>query len=427
MPSSHGKFAGLVDWLPLLAALVFVAMFAIATPLTDEWLLLRNAAIADSMGWADPGATIQAMTWKIYQHPLILPNLLYLAIGPLVAYDSRAFVAITLACFALILLAFRARVASGGLVALPVALVLFSPGHFMEFLWGFQFAMALSIALPVAGLALADRVPGDAPWPRAALHFLGALLLVTLGVLSSAGGAFAFPALAALCLCKQQGWERRIAGAIVAGAAFAYAVQLLSGVEAGARVASAADAIKGAAMLGAVLLGSPVAVSPQSMPGLALVGIAVLACMLAACVLALRAGSIGKIAFPIGLFVFGITSVAAIAVSRDYVGNWHLAAALPALVGMYGAAIVVCRDSPQPALRTLRIVATGLMLLSLVGYAQGFGKRGPDYQRYALSIRAYMDAYLEDPGAARPFPVTGGWDYDPRMALFYLRNGKPTH
>ena len=50
----------------------------------------------------------------------------------------------------------------------PLVVLLFSPSHRLEFLWGWQFTIAFSIVFTIAGLCVADAIPPDAQGEAAA-------------------------------------------------------------------------------------------------------------------------------------------------------------------------------------------------------------------------------------------------------------------
>jgi general stress protein CsbA len=409
--------------IPILAAGIFVWRYAISYPLTDEWLLLRNAMIAHDMGWSDPVSTFSAMTWGIYNHPLVLPNILYLMIAPVFHYDARALIFITLVCFASMLIVFRSEIASNAWTALPAALVLFAPSHYMEYMWGFQFAMAMSVALPVLGLAVFNRSSPEESATIFSTRLVCALSLIMAGVLCQAVGALGFPALLVLALFMRLSSSRRHVVIGISLLAFAVTIESLPSTDALQMVPQLDDIMVVLTALGAVLVGSPVGLTTFPFDWTAALGLSICAVVVLCTLLAWRRHLMSEVAFPLALFVFGLLAITTVALSRPYLGNWHLQVALPAILGAYGTAIILARHLVSPGAFILQAIMTGLVAMLAIGYWQGYSRFGPEYNAYANSVADYMRAYLADPDATKPYPPTGGWDFDSAMARFLRDNG----
>jgi len=184
---------------PPAAAVVYVAMFATATPLTDEWIMLGAAVDLHKYGWSLD--TVRSIQIQHHEHLLIVPYLIYLPLEALFRYDTRALVGVTLICFAVQFAVFRFQLIKDDLAAFPIALLLFSPSHYMEFHWGFQFALALSVTFPVVALAVLDHIGDDITRVNIRRYVIGTVLLV-FGALSSAAGYFGFFSAALLIALK---------------------------------------------------------------------------------------------------------------------------------------------------------------------------------------------------------------------------------
>jgi hypothetical protein len=117
-----------------------------------------------------------------------------------------------------------------------------------------------------------------------------------------------------------------------------------------------------------------------------------------------RRGLTGELALPLALFTFGFLSIAAIAVFRPCIGNWHLQAALPAIVGAYGVAIALARHLVSPTTLTLKAVMTALLSVVAIGYWYGHTKYGPEYNAYANKVSNYMHNYLDHPDCTQAVP-----------------------
>jgi hypothetical protein len=357
---------------------------------------------------------------------VVLPNLIYLVVGPIFHYDSRALIFMTLICFTTMLIVFRTEIATNAWITLPVAFVLLAPSHYMEFMWGFQFTMAMSITLTVLGLAVFNRTAVEESTAMFSVRLSCALCLIIAGLLSSGEAAFGFPALLVLGLLKRLPVPRRrivigvsLLGFFVAMASMGAAVDLRN-------IPIIRDIMVVPTALGAVLVGSPVGLTTFPFNWTAAIGLAICIVVVITTIVAWRRGLLSELALPLALFTFGLLIVAAIAVSRPYLGNWHLQAALPAIIGAYGAVIVLARHFASPVTLTLQAVTTALVALAVIGYWQGYSKYGREYNAYANKVSNYMHGYLADPNAPKPYPHTGGWDFDAAMASF-LANYGPQH
>jgi hypothetical protein len=382
---------------PVIGAIAFTAVYALSNPLTDEWLLLRNAMIAHDNGWSDPSATLGAMTWKIYDHPLVIPNLIYLGIEPLFDFDTRALVAITLAAYAAVLVVFRSRIAKTWWAAFPAAVILFSPSHYMEYIWGFQFALAMSWTLPVIGLALFAGGRPASSTRAFGMRLAGTLGLITLGILSSASGAFGFLALAVLAGLKSESIFRKGAVASIGIAAFIVAYVIMRPNGNIAPFPDLRDIYAFFTAIGSCLVGSPVGVTAFSFDTVSVLGI--LVCLIAAASLgaALWVRALDDISLSFAIFVYGAFCVAAVVLSRNYVGNWRLTLALPVVLGAFGCALSLSQRPVKSAnersfpASAVSGAALAILAFSSIGYADGWKKRGREYHDYAKTVGDYMD------------------------------------
>lgn len=408
---------------PIVLVGIFTWHFAVPDPLTDEWLFFRNGMIAHDMGWSDPIHTLSAMTWRIYEHPVIIPNLIYLAVAPIFHYDARAFISITIICFAGILAVFRMKIAPNTWAALPAAFVLFAPTHYMEFLWGVQFAMAMSITATVAGLALFHSVKPEESTSAFAKKLLASLGLIIAGLLSSGEAVLGFPALAVLALLMPLPANRRRVVLGISVIALGVALALI-----GAPVNLSTINIPSSLMvvltgLGCVLIGSNVGVFSFGFSWAAVIGLGV-CLVVGVCVLvAWRQRRMREIAFPLALFAYGVLLLAAISVARPYLGNWHLQAALPAILGAYGLTLTLAKGSGSRMVLLAKIAGIALISVAAFGFWKGFTWFGPGHNYYAVLVSDYMHNYLVHPDAPKPFPHTAEWDFDPAMAQFLKNNG----
>jgi hypothetical protein len=168
------------------------------------------------------------------------------------------------------LIVFRTAIASNAWAALPVAFVLFAPSHYMEFMWGFQFVMAMSIVLPVLGLAVFNRTTPQESTGVFSARLSCALGLIIGGFLSSAIGAFGVPALLVLALFKRLSIVRRCIVVSITSLGFGVPMMVLlltepSGHFRNAQILHGIMAVLPA--LGVVLVGSPVGLTTFSLTG----------------------------------------------------------------------------------------------------------------------------------------------------------------
>ncbi len=114
---------------------------------------------------------LRSIQFQLDQHLMIAPYLIYFPVEELFHFDTRALIAVTLICFAVQLAVFRAQLVKDDLAAVPIALLLFSPSHYMEFHWGFQFVLTMSVTFPIVALAVLNHV-GDGPKALSIRHYV---------------------------------------------------------------------------------------------------------------------------------------------------------------------------------------------------------------------------------------------------------------
>src|SRR4029453_3940359 len=201
--------------LPILTALLFVGLYNTGMPLTDEWTFTKSVMALeniDMQGTDWLGEVLKIAPWSFSDHWVAVPFLIYWLLAGLTHFNSTIFVVITLATFTAQLAIYRRYIVPSTAAVLPIALVLFSPAHYMELLWGFQFTLALSIILSMTGLLILDRVhPDDSAFVRFA-KLTSALTLFMLGTLSSSGGFFGLPVAAVVLWLKQGTFRSRLVG-----------------------------------------------------------------------------------------------------------------------------------------------------------------------------------------------------------------------
>ncbi|MBW0017776.1 MAG: hypothetical protein JO236_09570 [Mycobacterium sp.] len=423
-PPLHVRVAGeAVLVIPVLVAVAFVWRVAVSYPLTDEWLLFRNAMIAHDMGWHHPISTLAAMTWKVYEHPIILTNIFYLLVAPLFHYDSRALICVSLVCFATVLAVFRTQIAPNAWTALPAACVLFAPSHYMDFGWGMDFIGTSSITLTILGLTVFSRTVPEEPSTTYVRRLSCAICLIVVGLLCSGQSALGFPALLVVGLVKRLSTRRRRALIVITLLGSWAALAAIGALVDSHKVSIVRSIIVVLTAFGGTIVGTPPGMTSFPFGWTATLGLAICISVIVCVWVAWRRGILSALALPLGLFTFGSLLTAAVAAGRPYLGNWHLMAALPATLGAYGAVLVLARHARSPSTLALQAVMTALLGLVVIGYWVGFTVYGPLGAANNKRIAAYMDGYLDNPNASKPYVGTGGWDFDSAMARFLKSNG----
>lgn len=415
---------------PVLAALVFVQMFAGPLPLTDEWTYTHALReLHDIDGESD---TAWAQFTETYptrhsEHLVGVPFVFYAPIVELFDYDSRWIIRLTIGCFALIGILVWRRLITHPLHVFPVVLLLFCPSHFMEFLWGWQVTLTLSILFPLAGLTVMDRMNPDAKLAQVVPVFSLAILLVVLGTFSSAGGFFGFPAAMLLVALKPLGWKRRvwsIAGLILV-AAVIYQL-FLSKTSPSEITVSPREFWYVLTALGATLWGSPVGLTEFQFDARSAGGLLIVVSTVVLAIRSVMVRALPQLALAASMVVFGYLCVIPIALARPYLGNWHLQYALPAVFGAYVFAIMLWRRDPSLWTKIPGITLAVLLLSCVVGYQQGFTQHGPAYRDYTAAIEDYTINHLPYPERHQPYPPQGAnRDMDAKLTLFLVAQGNP--
>jgi hypothetical protein len=403
---------------PPAAAVVYVAMFATATPLTDEWIMLGAAVDLHKLHWSLHA--LQSIQIQHQQHLLIVPYLIYFPLEELFRFDTRALVAVTLVCFAVQLAVFRFQIVKDDLAAFPIALLLFSPSHYMEFHWGFQFVVALSVTFPVVALAVLDHIGDDFTGVSIRHYVIGTVLLV-FGALSSAPGYFGFLSAVVLITLKTLPSRTKI---VVSLSWVLIAALIFFGIASrwrSAHTLGVREIFYVLTALGSIIWGSPVGTLKFGIDRDSLTGLALIVALIA--VLARIRPRFSLLALPIALISLGLGAIAATGMSRPYLGNWHLQLVLPAVCGIYAAAYIVWRRQRSWFNTILFSGVVLLLLLNLDGSYLGFTEFGPSYRNYVSKIEDYVLSYT--PSLEKPFPHPGDRDIDAEMIEFLREKHHP--
>jgi hypothetical protein len=414
--------------LPVLAALLLAYLYATPMPLTDEWLFLRGAMrikaanLATLNGWE---TVVGSFVFRIYDHCVAVPFAVYLVVANLANFDSRALVGVTVVCFIVQVWLYRRFLLGSAWWTLPIAMLLFSPSHYAEFLWGFQFTLALSVVLPTCGLIVAGQSLAQPAGPKPWRFFLG-LVLISLGAMSAAGGAFGFAACAFLLWLRPIGRRRRVIFTMVL---FCAMLVFILGVSPQAPVrlhASCAKLLQALTMLGACIWGSPVGLASFHIDYLSVTGGLILFAGAFALFRAAYLRKMHDITLSFAIAMFGLMTTCATVVEREYVGNWHLQYALPVVGGAYAMSYCVWRGDRSWYGRAPLAVLLVVLALLPVGYVRGFTQFGQGFNANAKQVEDYARRISSEPNLRKPFPPTGGWDFDSEMAAFLIARGHPS-
>lgn len=412
--------------LPVLTALLFVAFYNTGMPLTDEWAFTKSIMALeniDKRGTEWLGEVLKIAPWRFSDHWVAVPFLIYWLLAGLTHFNSTVFIVITLATFTAQLAIYRRYIVPSTAAVLPIALVLFSPAHYMELLWGFQFTLALSIIFPMTGLLILDRVYSDDSSLLGFAKLASALTLFVLGTLSSSGGFFGLPVAAVVFWLKQGTVRSRLVGSgtFVLMSTIVY-FTLMNRFSHGIKV-DVPDTFHVLTALGGTIWGTPVGIFEFGPGLLSATGAVILACLVFSVARAYKTGQLPAIALPLAFALFGLLCLAAIAVRRHYLGNWHLQYALPSVCGTFACAYIVRKRDRSAFTIAAYVILYVTLSLSLVGYYRGFAEYGPSYYGYIDSIENYALRHLEEPDLPKPFPKA--WEIGADLVLFLAAHEHP--
>jgi hypothetical protein len=411
---------------PLVAAIVFVRMHATAMPLTDEWCFLKSVMSlqgVDVFSHDGLARITEAFPARFGEHWVIVPFLYYWPVAQWTHFDSRWLVYTTVAAFAVQALLYRRCLVRSSLWALPIALVLFCPSHYMEFLWGWQFTLAFSVVFALTGLIVISRVRAPATWRAQIGYFVAGVFCLLLATLSSAGGFFGFPC--ALLLVALQPMRRRarvlwlvlISVATVAtyaGFMWASSRDVSFGIGNVTYVCTA---------LGATIVGSPVDLHEFGFDLRSATGFVLLACAVSVFARSVIIGAVSQLSLALSVMAYGLLCLATIGMAREYLGNWHLQYALPAVCGAYASAYVLWKLDRSVYSAVPCFVSLAVLSMCLIGWINGFIDYGPSYHAYILKVEDHARRYLQNPLHPRPYPPP--MDLDADMLLFLSAERHP--
>ncbi|MEO6709577.1 MAG: hypothetical protein ABIP42_08355, partial [Planctomycetota bacterium] len=287
-----------------------------------------------------------------------------------------------------------------------------------------EFTLALSVLFPLAGLSVVDRIEVGDRWRAKYGKLAIGLLLVLLGALSSFGGLFGFVCVPLLLLLGPL--ERKSRLALVAPAVVIAAlvwIWLYSDAHAGTSVGMREVWVVLTA-LGGTIWGTPVGLSEFGFDLRSATGGLILACLMACFVVAVRSRRVTKIALPLSFAAFGLLCLAAIAVGRPYLGNWHLQYALPAVCGSFACTYGMWREQTSSPSRVAPLVLmSAILLASLNGCLRGFTEYGPGYRAYVSTLERTALRLLEHPALAQNLPA--GPQLDADLILYFAASGHP--
>lgn len=414
--------------IPLLASIAFVHDFSTTFPLTDEWFFVHKIISlqgADFLSFSGIADALSIFPTKFAEHCVTFPFLFYWPIAEWSQFESRWVIYLTVAAFCVQALLFRLFLVRSSLWVLPIVLLLFCPSHYMEFLWAWQFTLAFSIVFPLIGLVIIDRMPVAEELRSQGKYIAAGVAFILLGTASSAGGFFGFPCAMLILALKPL---PRVAQAAWIGVLALIGVALYAAfMHDPGRVASMGfrQVMYVFTALGATIWGSPVGLFEFEPDIRSTTGFVIFACTVAVVVRAMVIRALPQLALALSVTLFGYLCVVPIAMTREYLGNWHLQYALPAVCGAYAAGYTLWKaDRSVPsALPFFGLVV--LLTSCLFGWHRGFTEYGPAYHAYIRSIESYVKHNLVEPGLPRSFPHLGEWDMDARTLLFLSAHEHP--
>jgi hypothetical protein len=411
---------------PIVGAILFVRRFSIALPLTDEWFFLQGVISLENVDLLSIHGLAEAQDrfpGYINGHYVAVPFLFYRAVAGWAHYDSRLFIYVTVVVFALEALLFRRRIVTSSVWALPVFLVVFSPSHYMELMWGWQFTIAFSIGFTLLGLSILAPTPATSGWRARALRIAACLVCCTLATLSSAPGFFAFPcAMLLVLLAPLEKREKALwAGLFVLATVLVYAWLW--------RDASSSLSLRPRTplqlftALGGTILGTPEALFEFGVDPRSITGLLVVASLAAIVVRAAIVGALGRLSLALSITAFGLLCIASATLTRTFLGNWHLQLAVPAVCGAYSAGWLLWRADRSVHAAVPFFTLLAILVAGTWGWFAGFAVHGPAYNRYVRSVESFAKARLEHPELARPYPP--GIVLTPEMILFLSAQEHP--
>ena len=395
---------------PVIATVIFIAIFASPFPLTDEWALVLDVMHAERGDWS-------SFLWGINGHPLIVPFFIYWPIAELLRFDGRAQIGVTIVCFALQLLLFQRNSRPTTLEMIPAAILVFGLSHWMEFLWGIQMAFAIGITSAVWGLWMLNQYL----MKGAVIRLMGAMALMIIGSLSYGGGVLSYLSAIPLIIVSFSPFSRKLTAAILT-IAIGFAIVVLLSHAPSVRIEPYRDFLFLLTALGAFIIGSPVGITHFEWGTLSIMGIIVAVVACSGIIYGLRTG-FGEQTFYFAAVILGMTSLAAVSVTRPYLGNWHLQLALPAIYGAYGLWLSAARASPPSPIAKIGFTLCATLLCGvLIADYIGFTSRGPDYCAYIKGIERYALNYETERTSPPPYPAPDArWNLNQNILNFLKR------
>jgi hypothetical protein len=408
--------------LPVAAALIFVWRFATPLPLTDEWQYVRAVMqLEDTRIFSGAGLSevLRLYPTRLGGHWVVVPFLVYWPLSLWAHFDQRAFIGVTLLTFALEAYLFRRRLVRSSLWLFPLVVLLFSPSHRLELLWGWQFTIAFSVVFTIAGLCVADGIPlkGTRRLPR----LLAAIALFFCAGWSAGGGFFGFAC--GLLLLGLKPFDRRFkltALLLVAAAALLQLSVQHGGVN---HAPQPRDVLYVLTALGACVWGSPTGLQSFGLDLRSATGLVFCLALAAMLVRAVRLRALPRLALGLAISLFGFLCIGATALSRDYLANWHLQYTMFAICGAYGAAFCLWQEDRTASSALPFAVICALALGSACGAWQSFAVYGPEHEAFIRTVDGYARGRLMNPGMPKPYP--SGSDLTPELILYLSAKHHP--
>ncbi|MCG8525295.1 MAG: hypothetical protein MI748_02865 [Opitutales bacterium] len=433
----HGeKYTLGVIVLIIAGSVLFQHLYGPTIPLTDEWYHIEWINIVEVAGLESLGSIRE---FRYLDHHVIVPFFLYWGIMELCGYNSGILILVlTTPLFITQTILYSQWVGKYDWKIISIFILVLSPARYMEFLWGWQHTITLSITLPVIALAVLDSGNAKGILPKSPIFNLGIGIrqlyhpflfvpgIILLGTLSSAGGLFGFLAIAGYIFIKNYTLPNKIIGiAFTLASGMATYLWLFAGRDNGEYNFTLKIIPMILCALGGAIIGNPDADYQFNNPLRLAIGAIFCLVMLVMAYRSWKSRSVSEYAFPIALIALGFMLIGVISLSRPYLGNWHLQHILPTICGATIWSISLRKKDQN-------ILSIGsfwtMMILSwmgVIGWYRGFTEWGPDYAAYIAKHEAHMTAYLINP-YAKP-PTQSGVGIRMQSALMFAAHKHPIY
>jgi hypothetical protein len=412
---------GIVWGIPLLALLVYFRMFAPSLPYWDEWFYVRHVlrlqdySIFDVSDWAK---LMECWPVNFREHKVAIPFLLYWPVCTVFHFDSRWVIGLIVLLFLVKSRLYCIPVRHHVWSQFPCVLVVLSTSHYMEFLWGWQITITLSVLFAIGGIFVVSKGSGlsesgfrirrgffsassliAASWALLSSRITISSIGFLFAFYSSTSGIFGFIVGIPLLYLSKYSHRERVCGTVVYSLLFWFCFMSIerSG-EAFVSVLSLRNFVYVFYSIGALLFSCAEGVYDLHVIGYVIAGVSV--CLLIGIWFfrVWRSGdSFQRYSLPVGYMLYGFFCIYSISASREYVGNWHLQHVIPIVCGAYAASFILKEFNPDRWSYGLYYSFWIVCMSSVIGSVSAFSVHGP-FQKKAMDETAWMfPRHLEAP------------------------------